>query len=295
MRNSIETVYEREFLSNNKNVPLSGFTSRSINRLVKTKQPVTMLRIEANHLKRDIKRSENNIVPLLEYELWLEAGKLDKANFKSKQADKNLAFNSNVWRNFRSYAGLNTNTSLNVPEAICTLYPINVPAPSNLATNNLSQYYEQNKLRLFKSEKTYDFTKAKVDKDAALMKFLRLKSEVRNPPLDSNGNIIPPRNFKKYPVLFQDSNQTSPVTTAISKSDHQLLPRDLSLYSARINAKPNSTDSNFQFIPNKRTPSTKINYREQYHKQNKKILLEEQKSKKSFEENFLISNTSKIE
>jgi hypothetical protein len=233
-------------------------------------------------------------VPLLEYELWLEAGKLDKANFKSKQADKNLVFNSNVWRNFRSYAGLNTNTNLNFSEAICTLYPINIPAPSNLATNDLSQFYEQHKLRFFKSEKTYDFTKAKVDKDAAMMKFLRLKSEVRNPPLDSRGKIIPPRNFKKYPVLFQESNTTSPVTTAISKiDDQQFLPRALSLYSARMNAKPNSTDSNFQYITNKRTPSTKINYREQYDKQYKKILLEEKKIR--IEEDFLISNMSKIE
>jgi hypothetical protein len=45
----------------------------------------------------------------------------------------------------------------------------------------------------------YNIRLFKVDKEAAMMKYLRLKSEMRNPPLDHNGNILPPKNFKKYP------------------------------------------------------------------------------------------------
>ncbi len=70
----METVYEREFVTKSLDSPnhLSGFTSRPINRLATTKQPQTILNIETNHIKREFAKKTNEIVPMLEYQLWLE-------------------------------------------------------------------------------------------------------------------------------------------------------------------------------------------------------------------------------
>ena len=52
---------------------------------------------------------------------------------------------------------------------------------------------------MFKTDKTYKLAVARSENEATIMKYLRLKSEMRNPPLDFNGNILPPKNFKIYP------------------------------------------------------------------------------------------------
>ncbi len=130
---------------------------------------------------------------------------MDKRNFKSENSDRNISFNSNLWRNFRQSAGIPSSSSQKgtVSESISTLYPVNIPVPSNMGPHTLVKYYEQNKKSLFKSEKSYQLASSKVDKEVAIMKYLRLKSEMRNPPLDYNGNILPPRNFKKYPPIVK--------------------------------------------------------------------------------------------
>lgn len=196
----METLSEREYLQRSTDVPLTGFKEKSINRLINSKQTPSILNIETNHIKRDFKRDIKDIVPLIEYQLWLEAGKLDKANLKSSTADANVNYNSNLWRNYCCSIGLiSTRNNSSVSEAISTLYPINIPPPSRIGPNTLSKYYQENRKHLFKTDKEYVVKKEKVEKEDARMKMLRLKSEMRNPPLDWNGNILPPKNFKKYP------------------------------------------------------------------------------------------------
>ena len=194
-------INERECINYPTTDRLSGFTDRYINRLTTHKPTPTMLTIESNHLKRELNRDPKNITPLLEYQLWLEAGKLDKMNFKSLEGDNKITYNSNLWRNFRNSAGLLSNRKGTVSESISTLYPINIPSPSQIGPYTLAKYYQENKNSLFKSDKTYNVAVAKVENEATLMKYLRLKSEMRNPPLDWNGNILPPKNFKRYQPL----------------------------------------------------------------------------------------------
>lgn len=124
---------------------------------------------------------------------------MDKASFKSPDGDSHIVYNSNIWRNFRNSAGLTSSRKGTVSEAISTLYPVYIPVPSQVGSNTLARYYEQNKKNIFKSDKTYFSAIDKVQREAAMMKYLRLRTEMRNPPLDFNGNILPPRNFKKYP------------------------------------------------------------------------------------------------
>ncbi len=110
-----------------------------------------------------------------------------------------MCFNSNLWRNFRNASGLMTTRKGTVSEAVSTLYPINIPSPSQIGMNTLSSFYQENKRNMFKTDKTYKLAVARSENEATIMKYLRLKSEMRNPPLDYNGNILPPKNFKIYP------------------------------------------------------------------------------------------------
>ncbi|CAF0887070.1 unnamed protein product [Brachionus calyciflorus] len=215
---------EKEYLFSSPQIPLSGFTDKPINRLVNTRIKPSILSIETNHVKRELKKTIKDISPLVEHQLWLEAGKMDKGFVKSFNADETLSFNSNIWRNYRSSAGLYSERKSAVSESIASIYPINIPAPSQIGPNTLKRFYEQNK-NIFKSDEAFKKAVDKVEKEATLMKYLRLKSEVRNPPLDYNGNILPPKNFKKYPPIFKKNN-LEPIEnfTSVSYPHLALLP-----------------------------------------------------------------------
>jgi hypothetical protein len=128
-------------------------------------------------------------------------------------ADPAMSFDSNIWRNFRNSAGVMGQRKSTVSEAISEMYPINIPSPSQVGSHTLAKYYEENKKNLFKVHKNYSQAVAKADKEATIMKFLRLKSEMRNPPMDWDGNIIPPRNFVKYPPTSR-SRLFDPITNS---------------------------------------------------------------------------------
>lgn len=209
-------IKEKEYLISTPRISLTGFTEKPINRLASTKFQPNILTIETNHVKRNLKKNIKDINPLLEYQLWLEAGKMDKTIIKSINSSEGLSFNSNIWRNYRSSAGLYEENKNGLRESIACLYPLNIPPPSQIGPNTLQRYFEQNK-SLFRSEEGFKQAMEKVDKEATLMKYLRLKSEVRNPPLDFDGNILPPKNFKKYPPLNKKNN-LEPVEEYSSRS-----------------------------------------------------------------------------
>ncbi len=197
----METIYHREYFLQNVFSNSPGFIQHPINRLALQRPSATSLTLETNRIKRDISRDTKKITPLLEYQLWLEAGKLDKLNIKNEKADPEVIFNSNLWRNFRSSSGLIDTNKKILSETVSALYPINIPSPSQVGSHTLSNFYEQNRYNMFKDDKTYNLAIARVENEATFMKFLRLKSELRNPPLDYDGSIIPPKNFRSYPPL----------------------------------------------------------------------------------------------
>ena len=91
----MDSVFEREYLYKPADVPLTGFKEKPINRLSTLKQTPSVLAIEANHLKRDFPKDTRDIVPLLEYQLWLEAGtNLSVSN--SSQSNYFLYYTFNV-------------------------------------------------------------------------------------------------------------------------------------------------------------------------------------------------------
>lgn len=190
----------------------------------------------------------------------LEAGKMDKRNFKSETADRNICFNSNLWRNFRQSAGIPSSSAQKgtVSESISALYPVNIPVPSNMGPHTLSKYYEQNKKSFFKTEKSYQLASSKLDKEAAIMKYLRLKSEMRNPPLDYNGNILPPRNFKKYPPIVKaytigslgNSIQDFPHDNTFVSNDDYVSKNQLSIGNNLYSNYNNNNNNNSHIVNN---------------------------------------------
>lgn len=202
------SLNEEKYLYKTKNVNFPGFTNNPLNVLATSKQLPDILKIETRQLTRELKsKSYRDLKPLIEYQLWLEAGKLDKANFKSYANDNtNICFQSNVWRNFKNSCGLKSaNANGTITESIASLYPMNIPVPSQLGSNTLAKYYRDNNVS---SVKTNENLIKKLDKEAALMKYLRLKSELRNPPVDMNGRIIPPANYTSYQQLIRKVTQT---------------------------------------------------------------------------------------
>ena len=200
---------ELTYLYKQKNVNFPGFGNNPLNVLTTSKQLPNILKIETRQLTREAKqttKSYRDLKPLIEYQLWLEAGKLDKANFKSHSSNENanICFQSNVWRNFKQSCGLKSattgSTSGTITESIASLYPMNIPVPSQLGSNTLAKYYRDNNLSSVKNNESLI---KKLDKEAALMKYLRLKSELRNPPMDMNGRILPPANYNNYQQLIK--------------------------------------------------------------------------------------------
>jgi len=148
-----------------------------------------------------------------------------------------------------------------VSEAISTLYPVLIPVPSQVGSNTLARYYEQNKKNIFKSDKTYYSAMDKVEREAAMMKYLRLRTEMRNPPLDFNGNILPPRNFKQYPPYSKANTLGSAMKSEDGINYPHLNKTNLDLNISGPNRK--------QFLP------TKLIFREN-HPDFDKVVLEQQ-------------------
>lgn len=144
-------------------------------------------------------------------------------------------------------------------ESVATMYPINIPLPSRMGSNTLSKYYEQNRRDFFSNDKSFALAREKVEKEDARMRFLRLKSEMRNPPLDWQGNILPPQSFKKY---------TSVTSLVKSDAGEVSLPK---LSATSNHARSNTTGSNHLDMINdektkqrKRPVLKKLVYRENH-------------------------------
>lgn len=280
----MEDVHRRDFLDKREPSMYSrpGFNSRAINRLALEKQSPDSLTIEINHLKRDIPRASRHIVPLLEYQLWLEAGKLDKMNLKIEQPDPEVTFSSNMWRNFRATSGLTEEKKNSVTASVSSLYPITIPCPSQVGSNTLSNFFDQNRYNMFKTDKTFNLAVARVENEATFMKFLRLKSELRNPPLDYDGSILPPKNFKKYPPN-QDDRKVKASSASIAYRNKTLATKNIE-FNSHVNFNSRSANSNLSNSLNKLQPPNS-------HQDYERIILERNSSKyKIGKRNSLVVN-----
>ncbi|WAR02938.1 TEX52-like protein [Mya arenaria] len=189
---NMPTIEERENLMKPQDVHHPGFHPRPIQRLAVRKPPKTMLNIECNHYLRSNTETFAHGHPTVEYKLWLEAGKHD-APFPQRPDE---SFNANVWRNFRRQYGFHTSAGGKMSDIIAAMYPLNIPSPSKVGQQTFEKYIRET--RLFNDDKFKSMAMSRTKADLEEFRKLRIKSMSRNPPIDEQGHILPPENFKKY-------------------------------------------------------------------------------------------------
>ncbi|KAK3803452.1 hypothetical protein RRG08_027555 [Elysia crispata] len=196
-KQDMRSLEERENLMVDRTPHYSGFTPRSIQRLTQRHRPHTMTDIECCHFLRTPTREFTHQHPSVEHRLWVEAGK-PATPFPARP---DTSYNSNIWRNFRREYGLSFKANdRKVSEVIASMYPLNIPAASQVRENTFEKYVRETKL--FQDEKGKSLAIRRSKTEVSEFKKLRCKTEARNPPLNERGDILPPDNYKKYAHRF---------------------------------------------------------------------------------------------
>jgi len=191
------SLQERENLMIPSKPHRSGFTPRPLQKLTTRNRPHTITDIECSHFLRTPSRDFTHQHPTVEQRLWVEAGKHD-APFPARP---DTSYNSNIWRNFRKQFGLNFSAEgKKVTDVIASMYPLNIPAPSNVGENSFEKYIKET--RLFENDKAKNLAIRRTRTEVAEFKALKCKSDGRHPPINEKGDILPPENYKKYAQRF---------------------------------------------------------------------------------------------
>ncbi|XP_066224683.1 testis-expressed protein 52 [Saccopteryx leptura] len=175
------TVYtraQREFLLPDEPWELPGFTRQAYHQLALKLPPCTDMKSEVR--QRLIHPLKDEAKHTWGFHTWLDVGRLP-AIFPTRP-DK--PYDSNVWR------------WLTDPRAHCRppAQP-HIPPPSCMGRNSLLTFIHSTPIFLDESRKNQMISRTV--KELRELEKLKLRSEVRAPPLDSNGNILPPKDFKK--------------------------------------------------------------------------------------------------
>uniref|UniRef100_A0A0B6ZEU2 Uncharacterized protein n=1 Tax=Arion vulgaris TaxID=1028688 RepID=A0A0B6ZEU2_9EUPU len=191
------TLAERENLMKS-NIPhYSGFTPQRLQSLTQRRKPLTMADIECHHFLRTSTQEFTHQHPTVEHRLWTEAGKT-AVPIPSRP---DTSYNSNIWRNFCRQYGLNVSADgRTMTESVAALYPLNIPAPSQIGDYTFDKYLRETNVFQNKTAKSIAIRRAATDIN--LFKNLKYRTQARNPPLNEKGDILPPENFKKYAHRF---------------------------------------------------------------------------------------------
>lgn len=174
---------EEEFLLKDVHPHLSGFTPRPVEKLAKTKPPCQLLDLDCQHFLNRSTKTSTHTYPCVQYQLWLEAGKHDPPF--PKNSDTN--YDSNVWRNFRRNFGFQTSSKgRKISDIIATMYPLNIPPPSQLNDHTFDRYIKET--ALFKDENRKAMAIKQIQSDLQEFRKLKFKTEARNPPIDKKGD-----------------------------------------------------------------------------------------------------------
>ncbi|XP_074050757.1 testis-expressed protein 52 [Macrotis lagotis] len=174
-----ETWAQREFLHPVIPLVFGGFTPKPYHQLAVKKPPHTQ--IKSITCQRFLSPWNNASQHTWGYHTWLDVGRLPPV-FPTRP-DK--PYNSYVWRWLtRSEAHK------------CPLTKYQIPPPSCLGKNTLLQFINTHPIFEDPVRKEKAITQTK--KEIKQARILKLRGEMRVPPLDGQGKILPPKNFKRY-------------------------------------------------------------------------------------------------
>ncbi|XP_044273721.1 testis-expressed protein 52 [Varanus komodoensis] len=191
------TWKERCFLCKDTHVSWPGFSPRPYHKLAIERPPHTDAKIKVCQKMR-CSVEEGDHWHVWGYHTWLDIGRLPPI-FRPRP-DK--PFDSNTWR----WITCPRKNSMAEPP---------VPPPSYLGGNTYIKLIEGE--GLFMDQRHKQRVLMQTQKEMNKCEQLKLRSECRVPPLDMQGNIMPPRKFKRYKNFSEKrpaslSAQLQPVT-----------------------------------------------------------------------------------
>lgn len=163
------------------------------------KEPSSEVAFDLNSFVRQAPYDERD-KPLntAQHSLWLDITHLDTS--KIQQIDDK--YNSNMWKNFKfvrpkhsaNYGDRNPQQASK--GKIAEIYPLTLPKPSRIGENSYHKFLQETKLPQNK-QKIVGWQKQ--GRQEFQSRTLKVQSECRAPPIDWEGNILPPANYKRYP------------------------------------------------------------------------------------------------
>ncbi|XP_024896845.1 testis-expressed protein 52 [Pteropus alecto] len=172
------TRAQREFLLPSKPWELPGFTRQAYHQLALKLPPRTDMKSRVH--QQLIHPWKGATEHTWGFHTWLDVGRLP-ATFPTRP---DRPYDSNVWRwltNSRAHCR---------PPA----EPL-IPPPSWMGQNSLLTFISYTPIFLDANRKNQAIFS--IVKELREVEKLKLRSEARAPPLDTSGNILPPKNFKK--------------------------------------------------------------------------------------------------
>ncbi|XP_036107448.1 testis-expressed protein 52 [Molossus molossus] len=173
------TWAQREFLLPDEPWQLPGFTPQAYHQLALKLPPCTDIKSKVH--RQLVHPWKDEAEHTWGFHTWLDVGRLP-ATFPSRP---DRPYDSNVWR------WLTDSRAHCRPPA-----EPGIPPPSWMGRNSLLTFISCTPIFLDENRKKQVIFRTV--KELEEVKKLKLRSEARAPPLDTNGNILPPKNFKKY-------------------------------------------------------------------------------------------------
>nr|XP_060632136.1 testis-expressed protein 52 [Anolis sagrei ordinatus] len=204
------TWKERHFLCTDKYVPCPGFSPRAYHKLAVARPPYTDAKIK---VCRNVhyRLEGGDPIHVWGYHTWLDVGRLP-AIYRPRP-DK--PFDSNTWR------------WITAPRKDSMAKPP-VPPPSWMDGNTYMKFIEGDALFVNKRHKQRVLSRVK--EEMRKCEQLKIRSQCRAPPLDQQGNIMPPKQLKRYKHLLPEKSlaslhvQLHPVTPPPRDYRHFLCP-----------------------------------------------------------------------
>ncbi len=202
------TLKEREVLYGDKCIGQSAFRPRNVQKLAVKRRPKSLTDININHRLRTYVPECVKPEPKDPFKLWVESGRR-RPPFPPRWDPE---YNSNVWKNFSSARGFKTSPrGQEVSELVADMYPVKIPPHSEMREYTFSKFLSE--VPLIKDQKKRTLAIDRSKRELQDFKQLRLRSEMRVPPMSEEGDILPPAGHKKYhkprKIRFNSPEQTT--------------------------------------------------------------------------------------
>ncbi|ERE67069.1 hypothetical protein H671_8g18974 [Cricetulus griseus] len=173
-----QTWNQREFFLPQKTTELPGFTKQTYHKLALMRPPPTQIKSKVRH--QVLCPWENAARHTWGFHTWLDVGRLP-ATFPTRP---DIPYDSNVWRLLTHF------NPHRLPDAQSA-----IPPPSWMGPNSFLTFIKSTPIFMDSDRKKQVIMRTV--KELKEVERLKLRSELRAPPLDVHGNILPPPNFKK--------------------------------------------------------------------------------------------------